>query len=773
MVFSFRWVVFLLCPLVPCVGQQLLNGDFENNTGFCIINGSNTVITNNLFNAVAYGIGNEIDLMNNTCGYGTAYSGNYFICLANSSGFSPDGITLALNAPLVAGNTYTLYYYDRGYDVFGCCPPGVPLEVGISTVPGTQGTVVYTSPVPTLNVWSLRVVTFVAPNNGQYISFQAQNNNMRWTHIDCVSLTVSSCCATFSTSFNVVDATCGQNNGMAIATVSGTTGPYSFVWNTLPVQTNDTAFGLAPGTYSVIITDALGCSVIDSVSVGNLNVVNLDIVPASVQICAGDSVLLTASGAASYSWQPAATLSSATDSMVWAFPNSTTTYVLTGWYLNCVGYDSVTVVVQPVPQVGLDVSPQQVCVGDTVTVSFSGSAGPGATFNWEFGSANVVSGGGAGPYELVWSGAGTYQVLLVVSENGCLSQPAVQQVEVHAMPQVFLYVSDTLVCAGQYVQALAYGNISASLTLDWNFWGATVVSGSGAGPYLLKYPSAGTYLVSLQIAQGACSLLRTQSIEVAALPVAQFAVSDTAGCSLLEVVFENQSMGATTFQWQFGDGTYDTVPSPVHLYDEGWWTVQLIAQNSIGCSDTVTYPKLIHVYGWPVAAFSVDPPANQPVFLDDALFVFTNLSKGATGWHWDFGDGGHSDAFSPQYRYNQPGEYIVVLVAYNEGGCTDTAQLAFLLVEHNPGIIVPTAFTPNGDGINDQLHVYAFHIASFRMQIFNRWGQLVFSSSNLHDRWDGRIQGVEAEVGAYVWVIEAFTVDQRVLRLKGNVTVLR
>jgi hypothetical protein len=97
----------------------------------CIINGENATITASLPSVTAYGCGNEIDIMNNSCGYGTAVSGEYFLCLADGDGTCPDGCTLKLSEELVQGNTYTISYFDRGWDENGCCPPGVPLEVGV------------------------------------------------------------------------------------------------------------------------------------------------------------------------------------------------------------------------------------------------------------------------------------------------------------------------------------------------------------------------------------------------------------------------------------------------------------------------------------------------------------------------------------------------------------------------------------------------------------------------------------------------------------------
>jgi hypothetical protein len=168
-------------------GIKFINGSFELNTGLCIINGSNEYINNNVLGVTAYGCANEIDLMNNTCGYGTAISGKYFLCLSNGDGTCTDAVNLKLNRKLVQGQTYTICYFDRGYDVNGCCPPGSPLEIGISTAPNSQGTVVYTSPVPKTNVWSHRFFTFVAPDSGKYVSFKP-NGTGRWTHIDSIRI---------------------------------------------------------------------------------------------------------------------------------------------------------------------------------------------------------------------------------------------------------------------------------------------------------------------------------------------------------------------------------------------------------------------------------------------------------------------------------------------------------------------------------------------------------------------------------------------------------
>ena len=197
-------------PGTATEGIRLINGSFELNSGQCIVNGSNNVITANVLATTAFGCAGEIDLMNNFCGWGLAKSGSYFLCLANGNRHCGDACNLELTANLIAGNTYTISYFDRGYDTDKCCKPSVALEVGISADPTKQGMIVYTSPRPTLNVWSQRTFTFIAPNDGKYLSFHAKDSAGRWTHIDSVTISANACNAPFNLKVRNITSTSAE-----------------------------------------------------------------------------------------------------------------------------------------------------------------------------------------------------------------------------------------------------------------------------------------------------------------------------------------------------------------------------------------------------------------------------------------------------------------------------------------------------------------------------------------------------------------------------------
>lgn len=141
------------------------------------------------------------------------------------------------------------------------------------------------------------------------------------------------------------------------------------------------------------------------------------------------------------------------------------------------------------------------------------------------------------------------------------------------------------------------------------------------------------------------------------------------GCVPLTVTFNNTSSGSVAWEWQFGDGTTDSVFNPVHIYqDTGSYTVTLFAYDSTGCLTDFTYPATIDVGSSPVLDFSIDVTSGCTPFtitLDDAATIADSLI-------WDMGDGTILNGRSPVHIYQQPGFYIVKLVAFTAEGCSDS-----------------------------------------------------------------------------------------------------
>jgi gliding motility-associated-like protein len=248
--------------------------------------------------------------------------------------------------------------------------------------------------------------------------------------------------------------------------------------------------------------------------------------------------------------------------------------------------------------------------------------------------------------------------------------------------------------------------------------------------------------------------------------------TDSVGCHPYTATFENTSLAGEKFIWEFGDGTFDSVNvNPTHLYPStGTYNVRLIAIDTNTCNkrDTSSY-FTIRVVDRPVAMFTWAPNPPQ----ENVPVQFTNQSTGANRYLWDFGDGDSSTLVNPSHEYNTTGIFDVVLIAYNNAGCSDTATLpvSTLIV---PVLDVPNAFTPGRFGVNGLVSVKGFGIGKMDWKIYNRWGQMVYRSQDRKQRgWDGTFKGKLQPMDVYAYTLDVEFTDGKKLRKTGDITLLR
>jgi len=217
---------------------------------------------------------------------------------------------------------------------------------------------------------------------------------------------------------------------------------------------------------------------------------------------------------------------------------------------------------------------------------------------------------------------------------------------------------------------------------DWDF-GDTGTSTAQNPSH--QYNNAGTYTVTLIVTGpgGSDGETKTGYITVSEAPTAGFTGSPTSGEVPLTVNFTNQSSGATSYLWDFGDTQTSTATNPSHDYTAaGTYTVTLTATNSCGSDDEVKVDYITVTCTPPVANFSGNPTSG-----DAPLTVnFTDLSTGATSWDWDFGDGvGTSTAQNPSYEYTSVGTYTVTLTATNSCGSDGETKTDYITVTEAGG----------------------------------------------------------------------------------------
>ncbi|MBS1776481.1 MAG: PKD domain-containing protein [Bacteroidetes bacterium] len=303
----------------------------------------------------------------------------------------------------------------------------------------------------------------------------------------------------------------------------------------------------------------------------------------------------------------------------------------------------------------------------------------------------------------------------------------------------------------------------------WYFDDGTTFA--GANPPNHNFPDTGTYTVMLVMVDTAsCNNPDTmrKTFKLSSDFVKAHFIPDSV-CVGTSILFSNQSSNALSYVWNFGNGNTSNAASPTFTYTTpGTYTVTLVALNSGTCNKSDSSTKKVVIWPLPKADFNYTPlipVANEAI-------KFTNTSKDADTYFWGFGDGSSSTLANPSHLYNKTGRYKVCLEAKNKFGCVNQT-CKYVDAEIYPAIDVPTAFSPNGDGVNDVLYVRGAAVDKLLFRVYNRWGEKVFETNDINVGWDGNYKGKPQEVEVYAWVLEATFLDGTTESRSGNVTLLR
>jgi len=254
---------------------------------------------------------------------------------------------------------------------------------------------------------------------------------------------------------------------------------------------------------------------------------------------------------------------------------------------------------------------------------------------------------------------------------------------------------------------------------------------------------------------------------------ALFSASLLYGCKADTIVCANNGgNGILSWNWAFTGGyTAQTQNATVIYKDYGEKTVTLAVSNGV-CIDTAS--RIITLDNNLTAAFNVSSNFICPG--DTAIFIDSSLGK-INSWQWNFGNGTASNVQSPQLQYpvvDRDRVYTVSLTVGNEHNCFDKAYKT-VKVLYTCTIAVPSAFTPNGDNVNDYLYpLNAYKAVGLEFKVFNRFGQVVFSTKDWTNKWDGRFKGVMQPTGSYVWMLKYTHIEtHQQYFLKGTSVLIR
>lgn len=425
------------------------------------------------------------------------------------------------------------------------------------------------------------------------------------------------------------------------------------------------------GNYTVrlIATNSSGCA--DTlirtayISAGSLHA-SMSVSPSVA--CATQSVFFTnTSSTANVSWifGDGGISNSTNPSHIYSTPGTYTAKVIA---INGSCHDTAqqVITVNSLPSVAFSASPVNGCSIPFSTV-FNNTSTNAASYYWIFGDGgNATSTNPSHTY----TAYNNYTVKLVAtSAAGCSDTLTKSNYIKVQTPTDSIATNNYSGCAPVSVTFTPYitTNIPVSY-YSWNFGdGSSVVACSTCSSPTHVYTAPGTYTATLTYTTGpGCVYTKTKTITVATKPTASFTASPLVACPSQDITFTNTSTGATSYFWNFGDGSASAVTSPVYTYNAGTYTVFLIADNN-GCKDTMTRVNYIQV-NLPRAAFTPSYSCGNRL-----SYTFTDLSLGANTYSWTFGDGGTSTSSGTvTHTYAAYGTYNVVLTVTNTAsGCTD------------------------------------------------------------------------------------------------------
>lgn len=331
------------------------------------------------------------------------------------------------------------------------------------------------------------------------------------------------------------------------------------------------------------------------------------------------------------------------------------------------------------PNAGFSANSATPC-DDYNAYAFTNLSSGAISYLWDFGDG---SGSSLNSPTHTYSSPGNYTVKLVATNSfGCQDiEIRTAYITVLPNPIASISVSQSSSCD---VNTVFQFNGSTANAASW-FWNFGDGSTSALPDPTHQYAAPGSYPVTLIVtsADGCSDTVQAQNqISIGNSLVPSFTVSDSAGCAPHTVQFDCTVAGATTWLWNFGDGTTSTLDNPQHTYiNPGTFSVTLTVTTQIGCNGSVSAPALITADAKPMANFTVVQDSGCAPFTPQ----FINASTGAGSCFWQFSTGDTSSAFVPGIALNTAGLIDVTLTVISPNGCRDSLKRTRLLRVFNPG----------------------------------------------------------------------------------------
>lgn len=444
-------------------------------------------------------------------------------------------------------------------------------------------------------------------------------------------------------------------------------------------------------------------------------------------------------------------------------------------YANCsdsLKLDSLITVLGPNGTV--DVASDKICLPDSLILQ--GKFTDTQFYVWNFGN-NIVKNYDYSTQkdtvQYLYPKAGTYTpVLTLVDDKNCRYSPSLNiQVQADSL-RAKMSLNDTTICSLQGFVVQNKSTITYPETARWDLGNGLSLLGNTAQ---INYTQEGKYELKLVVqSQIGCVDSVVKSIEIFQKPEYTFEIISRDFCVpvqsqiRLNILSDNFNWNSKVFEVN-GQIYEDLAVINVTEVQKVNGKYELIFGNNRCTIDSVFS---IQYYDFPSSNFTFSPIYNSAQSAP-IQFTASTQTQFPVNYVWNFNNGQQSSLANPKIVFPDAGDYLVQLTVSNNGNCADTVRKN-LVISPRDFVILPEAFTPNGDGIDDYFKVlYAGDLELVSFKIMNRWGNLLFETNILQEGWDGRKNGKDEPNGSYVYMVVVKDKNGILIKREGNFALIR
>lgn len=541
----------------------------------------------------------------------------------------------------------------------------------------------------------------------------------------------------------------GATGSASVATIPiANTGPYTYTWTSNPVQTSSLATGLTAGTYTCTLKDNIGCLFTGTTTLIQPTSVSVTISTNTTQVCMGTPINFTGlatggTGATyTYSWS---TGSLGANTAISEPSGGIYTYTLTAFDVNNCSVNAVKTVTF-IPNPVLTAANRDICYGHSTNLYVNGAS----NYSWSPSTGLNVTSGSA----VIASNSVTTVYTILGNNSFCTGSTNVT-VSVIPYPNITLSSPNQEICFGNSTTI----NVNGAMGYNWT---PNYAISNTTGQSVVVSPSVTTnYTITSYNFSGTVVCSETNMMPIVVVPQVTPSISNNQIICIGDKV-TLQAGGGNTFNWAPSTGLNQSNISGVVASPSVSTVYTVHVSNNQYCGHDATVSVNVNPYPTVFAGRDSTYNLDEPMFLN---------ASGTGTMTWISGEGIFCSV-CPNTKITATHSGCYIIEAVNAYGCKAKDEVC-IEVTLNSGVYIPNAFSPNDDGLNDIFYVFGYSISDVTMDIFDRWGEKLFSSADQKLGWNGSYKGTPCKNDVYVYKVSYKGLDGKKQYKTGHVTINR